>query len=208
MQCVPLCLDVDPNNLPTQLHLDGTVEVKHPDDTVGNYALEQLTLLYDGIEQLEAAAWTGSDGYHTPEEGFGHEWDMDMDEEYSHFPGQEWGLSTGSEIFQDAYEDEMDSMEVGDAASSPSVNMTVEEKLDVPNIQTEPEPAAKESREPSDVIDPAHSDEIEWNRFDILPSAPSDHAFFSSPHAQPSKSFLGRLSKEYRILRSSLPGEL
>lgn len=45
-----------------------------------------------------------------------------------------------------------------------------------------------------------------WNRFEILSAAPLDHAFISSPPAQPSKSFLSRLTKEYRILSSSLPG--
>ena len=45
-----------------------------------------------------------------------------------------------------------------------------------------------------------------WKRFDVLPSAPPDHAFYGTPPAQPSRSFLARLSKEYRVLSSSLPG--
>jgi ubiquitin-conjugating enzyme E2 O len=48
--------------------------------------------------------------------------------------------------------------------------------------------------------------ELAWKRFDILPCAPHDHAYLSSTPSQPSKAFLGRLRKEYRVLSSSLPG--
>lgn len=50
-------------------------------------------------------------------------------------------------------------------------------------------------------------DEITWKRFEISASAPRDHAFFSSSPSQPSKSFLGRLRREYHILATSLPGK-
>jgi len=45
-----------------------------------------------------------------------------------------------------------------------------------------------------------------WKRFEILPDAPHDHAFFNSTPSQPSRNFLTRLQKEYRALSSSLPG--
>jgi len=47
--------------------------------------------------------------------------------------------------------------------------------------------------------------ESPWKRFEVLPSAPEDHAYYNSAPAQPSKAFLGRLTKEYRVLASSLP---
>jgi ubiquitin-conjugating enzyme E2 O len=47
---------------------------------------------------------------------------------------------------------------------------------------------------------------VPWKRFDILSSAPHDHAFYSTAPMLPSKAFLGRLSREYRVLESSLPG--
>lgn len=50
------------------------------------------------------------------------------------------------------------------------------------------------------------TEELTWKRFDILPSAPLDHAFYSSTPAQPAKSFLNRLNREYRALSNSLPG--
>ena len=50
--------------------------------------------------------------------------------------------------------------------------------------------------------------EVRWKRFDVLPEAPHDHAFYSIDPAQPSKTFLARLSKEYRVLQSSLPDSI
>ena len=50
--------------------------------------------------------------------------------------------------------------------------------------------------------------ETHWKRFEILPSAPTDHAYYGSQPAQPSRTFLARLNKEYRVLESSLPGVL
>lgn len=68
-----------------------------------------------------------------------------------------------------------------------------------------PSPDVPKDASPSPDLD---SDEPEspWKRFDVLPSAPVDHAFYTSAPAQPSKAFLGRLTKEYRVLASSLPG--
>ena len=45
-------------------------------------------------------------------------------------------------------------------------------------------------------------------RFDILPSAPVEHAFYGVVPSTPSRQFLSRLTKEYRALSSSLPGKL
>jgi ubiquitin-conjugating enzyme E2 O len=55
--------------------------------------------------------------------------------------------------------------------------------------------------------DQGESDENPSTPFRILASAPADHAFYTSPPAQPSKSFLSRLRKEYKVLDSSLPGQ-
>ncbi|KAI5120830.1 hypothetical protein M0805_007017 [Coniferiporia weirii] len=56
-----------------------------------------------------------------------------------------------------------------------------------------PQPDSKELPDPT------------WKRFEILPSAPADHAFYGTLPAQPSRQFLARLTKEYRALASSLP---
>ena len=47
---------------------------------------------------------------------------------------------------------------------------------------------------------------VTWARFDVQPSAPADHAFYSNAPTQPSRQFMSRLSKEYRALSTSLPG--
>ncbi|TFY81129.1 hypothetical protein EWM64_g2884 [Hericium alpestre] len=51
-------------------------------------------------------------------------------------------------------------------------------------------------------------EELSWKRFDVLPEAPHDHAFYSSTPSQPSRHFLGRLQKEYRALENSLPDSI
>lgn len=61
------------------------------------------------------------------------------------------------------------------------------------------------SRRAKDI--PMDDEDSPWQRFAILPQAPVDHAFYSSKHAQTTKTFMGRLNKEYRVLRSSLPGK-
>lgn len=48
-----------------------------------------------------------------------------------------------------------------------------------------------------------------WKPFVILPTAPRDHAFFNQvPASQPTKAFMQRLNKEYRVLSSSLPEDI
>jgi ubiquitin-conjugating enzyme E2 O len=49
--------------------------------------------------------------------------------------------------------------------------------------------------------------EMPYDRFKVLPSAPEDHAFRAAPPGQPSRNFMTRLNKEYRVLGSSLPGQ-
>jgi len=51
-------------------------------------------------------------------------------------------------------------------------------------------------------------DDPRWNRFEILEEAPPDHAFIREALAQPSKSFFGRIQKEFKILQSSLPDSI
>lgn len=192
----------------------------HPDGTVATYPLERLTRLHDGIEQLEDDIWDAeSEGYHSySEDG---DWDMDA-EEQSHIPLVDaWDVSSTGGIqgeddadFEDLEDDDEDAelMEVDRELWSPEAEMPVPDanESDLPDI-----PGFKESTQEvtSGVATPMVEDsvaqseeEAHWNRFEILPSAPPDHAFYSSAPAQPSKTFLGRLSREYRILRSSLPG--
>ena len=77
--------------------------------------------------------------------------------------------------------------------------------------QTEPGPSSilpqgqtTQSSIPLADIDPS---ETPWQSFQILASAPPDHAYISQPTGQPTRAFSQRLNKEYRVLSSSLPGE-
>lgn len=70
----------------------------------------------------------------------------------------------------------------------------------------EPESEAKGNIDPTDADESEESEDGPWKRFDVLATAPADHAFYSTVPSQPSRSFLSRLTKEYRALSSSLPG--
>ncbi|KAG8834341.1 hypothetical protein FRC17_009109 [Serendipita sp. 399] len=61
---------------------------------------------------------------------------------------------------------------------------------------------------PPQAVDQEEESGVQWNRFEVLPQAPVDHAFYSVEPVQPSKSFMARLAKEYRALESSLPDSI
>jgi ubiquitin-conjugating enzyme E2 O len=151
------------------------------------YPLERLTKLYDGIEQIEDDVW-GDDP-------------LDPYALYTEDEGQiMWQTETGDNEWEDVDDDV--SMEVDPLGWADEV---VNESLPSPS-------SGLHGPAPHDmpyVVPPLMRDakvELAWKRFDILPCAPHDHAYISSTPSQPSKSFLGRLTKEYRVLSSSLPG--
>jgi len=87
---------------------------------------------------------------------------------------------------------------IDDASITPQVSTTpVPQGTSTPQPTSQPhEPALRDS----------DNDDRYWKRFDVLPSAPTDHAFFDKPVAQPSRAFMARLHKEYRALSTGLPG--
>ncbi|KAH9486595.1 putative ubiquitin-conjugating enzyme E2 23 [Psilocybe cubensis] len=187
----------------TGLNLDGTVQVTHPDSSIQVYPLDRLTKLYDGIEQLEDDVWDeGSDGEHsyTDEE----EWAMNED--------VEWDNAMDTRVS----DDEDDAIQVDEELRSPEHGMPGDDEEISPNVSHNMGPVAEaifqnpdlstEGQTADNHIDDI-SDGIQWKRFEILPSAPSDHHFYSTPPTQVSRAFLSRLSREYRVLRSSLPGK-
>ncbi|RDB28833.1 putative ubiquitin-conjugating enzyme E2 24 [Hypsizygus marmoreus] len=202
----------------TGLNLDGTVVVTHPDSTVKVYPLERLTKLYDGIEQLEDDLW-GDDTLESHEMYDDSEEVWAMDEDGTWRPdinGNEW------EEFED--DADVDGMEVDldvessgwadeSMADDPSETLVASLSSTIPLETSElqngypPIEQALKTNNPAKTVDDGRgaNSELPWKRFDMLASAPEDHAFFSSPPAQPSKSFLGRLTREYRVLSDSLP---
>jgi ubiquitin-conjugating enzyme E2 O len=162
------------------------------------YPLERLTKLYDGIEQIEDDLW-GDDpmDIHGSYEDEDQVWSMDENGMWQPDNGSEW------EEFDDdtIIEDDMDVDTIGWAD---------EVAHDGPVSPTSSVPHDSALLSTPHVVPPLMEDdtkeELTWKGFDILSCAPRDHAYFSSIPSQPSKSFLGRLTKEYRVLSSSLPG--
>ncbi|OJA16202.1 hypothetical protein AZE42_00061 [Rhizopogon vesiculosus] len=140
----------------TGLHLDGTIEVTHPNGSVAIYPLSQLTKLHDSLEQFEEDGWEG--------------------EEYESDQGSH--VDNGDDV----------TPYVTDAVSPP--------------------PASPSNTSPDTTQEVIVQEDSPYEKFEILPNAPHDHAFFSSVPAQPSKNFLARLTKEYRALSNSLPDSI
>ena len=88
---------------------------------------------------------------------------------------------------------------MGDVSTTPQISTTP-----VPPGLSTP-PPIPQPREP---LRDSENDDLYWKRFDILPSAPTDHAFYDRPVPRPSRTFIGRLQKEYRALSTGLPGTL
>ncbi|KAF9015536.1 hypothetical protein BDQ17DRAFT_1341239 [Cyathus striatus] len=192
----------------TSLNLDGTVEVTHPDSIPKVYPLERLTRLYDGVDQLEDDLWD----------------DELSSEDQESYPDEDqvWSMDENGEWRPEAFEDENEwySLDEGDEFVV-EVDDDVDDmvmSVDVPPPNERPvlarDTASRQSPHMAAASTPAvmtvsHESLVDengvWKRFEVLSEAPSDHAFYSSVPSQPSKQFLSRLSREYRILESSLP---
>ena len=174
--------------------------------------LNRLTRLYDSVEQLEDL-WGDDEG--TIDEGEDVEvWEMNEDGQWVEGAADddEW------ESAEEGEDEEMhDAMDIEDASGewSPSTDTVIPplpapqpngsrptSSNDRPQSPDVPQDAMDVEEEPAE----ASSSESHWKRFEVLPEAPPDHAFYNSIPAQPSRQFLARLSKEYKALRSSLPG--
>ncbi|KAL7282655.1 hypothetical protein ACG7TL_004128 [Trametes sanguinea] len=217
------------------LRLDGTIEVILPNGDTVVVPLERLTRLYDSAEQLEDM-WGDDEG--TIEEGEEVEvWEMDQDGHWvegtlDDEDEDEWE-SADEEIDEDV--DDEDDMDVepipGGGDWSPS-NDTVIPPLHVdapmavdsaaaaaaPPSSSEPPSTTGRPKSPDVPQDAAASEESEhepeepadtpWKRFEVLPAAPVDHAFYNTPPAQHTRQFMARMSKEYKALQSSLPDSI
>lgn len=206
-----------------KLCLDGTIEVTHPNGSVAIYPLSRLTKLYDSLEQFEDDGWAveeyGSDQGSHIDNGDGV-WHLDSDGTWRYDPDDdgEW---------EDEEEDEED--EAGDGDDVMDVDTWADE-IDIPLDDGTPDsliprdvtpdladsvsplPASPSNTSPdaTEVIIRHDVDDTDspWKKFEVLPNAPHDHAFYSSVPDQPSKNFLARLTKEYRALSNSLPGSI
>ncbi|KAJ8487538.1 hypothetical protein ONZ51_g4099 [Trametes cubensis] len=207
------------------LRLDGTIEVILPNSETVVVPLERLTRLYDSVEQLEDL-WGDDEG--TIEEGEEVEvWEMDQDGHWV-----EGTIDDDDDEWESADEelDADDSMDVESAEGggdwSPSTDTVIPPLHVEPSsmvvdsvVPSEPpRPTSSEGRphspdvpkdatEPDDTEPDAHTD-TPWKRFEVLPSAPVDHAFYNTPPAQHTRQFMARMAKEYKALQSSLPDSI
>lgn len=151
----------------------------HPDFSDGVYPLHHLTRMYDGIEQLENDLW----GVGEEDGGATSTYDGDC-------------LPVGGEGWDDTSEEGMSQGGFSEETGGRDITMgPIEETLTDDNTSVNMR------------ADKDECDENPWTLFKILASTPVDHAFYTSPPAQPSKFFLSRLRKEYTVLNSSLPGK-
>jgi ubiquitin-conjugating enzyme E2 O len=194
-----------------QLRLDGTVEVNLVDGTISVLPLERLTKLYDGMDQLDDL-W-GDEVFTESGSEFTDEI-MEIISEDPLLPG---------EVDGGEWEDVDDDMEVekdwsddgeGEAHNVPPTPVPVSgEATPQPPVPASPPTAGPATTDVPPVSDQqltastsSSVSDAPFERFEVLSSAPHDHAFLSTNPAQPSKNFMTRLTKEYRVLSSSLPG--
>ncbi|KAI0371562.1 hypothetical protein BV20DRAFT_965322 [Pilatotrama ljubarskyi] len=208
------------------LRLDGTIEVILPNGDTTVVPLDRLTRLYDSVEQLEDM-WGDDEG--TVEEGDEVEvWEMDQDGHWVE------GTIDDDDEWESADEelDPDDSMDVetdeGGGDWSPSTDtvippLHVETPMAVDSdLPPEPRPTSAVGGRPHSPDVPKDATDIEdaqpvaqdtladtpWQRFEVLPSAPVDHAFYNTTPAQHTRQFMARMSKEYKALQSSLPDSI
>ena len=190
--------------------------------------LQRLTRLYDGLDQLEDMFEGG-----LSEEGSlmedlltgGGEW---LDGPDTGAPSQPrpfvWTLG-GEADTRNVDTDENEEGEIPDIMVSGSMGSHMDlSQLDPPRfpgglpvddasttpLSTTPVPHSPSTppltSQPREPRRDSENGDLYWKRFDVLSSAPKDHAFYDRPIPQPSRAFMVRLQKEYRALSTGLPG--
>ncbi|KAI0695133.1 hypothetical protein BC835DRAFT_980174 [Cytidiella melzeri] len=210
------------------MRLDGTVEVMLADSSVVILPLERLTRLHDGMEQLEDMWGEGlSEQGSLLDEEEEETWATNEHGEWVRseaVDGDEW--STDEEDAMEVDDDGWSSSDPtalqssSEAATSPPAIATPDElktpqalsvRTQTPDVSGDVLLGKDESTGGATAGSSASAVKLDdetdanWKRFEILSSAPADHAFFASPPAQTSRTFLARLNKEYRVLANSLP---
>ena len=177
-----------------------------------------MTKLYDGIEQLEDE-WddSASEGYSDEgdrpwamEADAGNEWECvhdDMDEDMDNVQGNDTVEQGGTLLWHG----QVSEFRTPETILIPNIEAEYMESLDTGQSLRDKSCSLDECEvstmlESADFQDDDHGKTV-WKRFEISATVPPDHAFYSSSPGQPSKLFLGRLSREYHILATSLPGK-
>ncbi|KAG1749838.1 uncharacterized protein EDB91DRAFT_1109926 [Suillus paluster] len=200
----------------TGLRLDGTVDVTHPNGSMAIYPLSRLTKLYDSLEQFEDDGWEGE------EDGSDHGSHVENTDGVWHLDsGGMWRYDPDDSEWEDEEDDNEDGHEMDVDTWADDIDIPLSNSMPGSLIPRDVTPDVADSASPLPVspsnTSPDATQEINvqededgnadspWKKFEVLPSAPHDHAFYSSVSNQPSKNFLARLTKEYRALSTSLP---
>ena len=118
----------------------------------------------------------------------------------------------GEEMLDIMIPDTMDTYMDGAGVDPPQIHggLPTDDTSTTPQVSTTPVPPGSSTPQPTsqphEPLRDSDNDDRYWKRFDVLPSAPTDHAFYDKPVAQPSRAFMARLHKEYRALSTGLPG--
>jgi ubiquitin-conjugating enzyme E2 O len=188
----------------------GLIEVVLPHGEMVQVPLERVTLLNnEGLDEL--GVWPDDNMSMSEEGSFVSE---EVMEEVLYPDGEppaeeeaDGWETEGSE--QEGKDDDMQSAESewGDEGDKdPEMNVP---GGPIPISPSPPPPAPGPSTNPSggSILDTLDESTSPWHRFEILPAAPADHAYYAqkTTSAQPPKAFMIRLTKEFKVLASSLP---
>jgi ubiquitin-conjugating enzyme E2 O len=186
---------------------EGSVQDDPENEPVHDHDSEVWAMDEDGVWQAQPDADENDEWEETDEE---EDYDMDVEGDAQmddfHTPDNEVHTSWWDHIVPTVTPVLADQQDTASVSQVPSSTLR-SSSPDVPRDATEKEDALVDGPVVSGVDEDGEG-ETHWKRFEILPEAPHDHAFYNSTASQPSRNFLTRLQKEYRALSSSLPGRL
>lgn len=191
----------------------------HPNQRTSVLPLERLTRLYDTLEQIEDDGWDDDMSDHNPHDDYPDGlwvqddhgiWQFGQDDDDDEWEEMNEGIEDSMDVDISWAENEPALAMTGTADSlprnvTPDIADSVSPLLVSPSM-TSPDASQDVAVENVEKQQEGIEEDFTWRRFDILPCAPADHAFYTTPRNQPSKAFLARLTKEYRALSTSLPG--
>jgi len=184
---------------------EGSVQDDPENDHVHDHDAEVWAMDEDGVWQAQPDGDENDEWEETDEEEEDYDMDVEGDAQMDdiHTPDNEVHASWWDHIVPTVTPVPADQQDTASVSQVPSSTLR-SSSPDVPRDASEKEDVLVDGAIVSGVDEDGER-ETHWKRFEILPEAPHDHAFYNSTASQPSRNFLTRLQKEYRALSSSLP---
>lgn len=201
------------------LRLDGKVEITLPDGCVVVEELQKLSILNEGADSEWSMAAMDGEGEADADMGDG-EWE-------DYVSGSDMGEGDVFEIEVDQWEGAEDDVDAvagddegkrwdmeDDVADEEAVDASMTTTAASGKTITTPHLVASAPIPMGDLQElaartgpPASvEDDPRWERFAMLEEAPEDHHFYKQAIGKPNSAFVTRLQKEFKVLKSSLPG--